>query len=270
MGVAPRRFTESTVSGAPEAGPDENGASPARTYTATAVEDFAAADSAADDLTEEGLTDEDAAAFDPETDPGADPEAGAADPTAGPADGGRAPRQGFRRHLAGPERRRPMLILCAAFGVLVIALAAIAIKLGLGLLAQQRQQDDQQAAMHAARQAAADLMTVSYRSASSDINRIMGVATGSFRSQVSADRQQLIKETVSAHAVSNAKVLAAGLVGGQVNGNTATVVVVVDSTITSKNAPNGVVNHYRETITLNKAGGRWLASQVDFATPSGQ
>jgi Mce-associated membrane protein len=174
-----------------------------------------------------------------------------------------------RRRRARPEYRRPMLILCVTFSVLVVALAAIAVKLGLGLQGQQRQQADQQAALHAARQAAADLMTIKYQTAGNDINRILGVATGSFHAQVSGDRKQLVNETESAHAVSTANVLGAGLVGGAITGNTATVVVVVDSTITSKNAPNGVVNHYRETVTLTRTGGRWLASQVDFATPSG-
>lgn len=162
-----------------------------------------------------------------------------------------------------------MLILSAVFAVLVVALAVIAVLLGLRLAAQQRQQDDQQAALHAARQAAADLMTLSYKTAAGDINRTQSIATGSLYNQVASARQQLIKQAVNTHAVSTANVLSAGLVGGQVTGNTATVIVVVDSTVTSKNAPNGVVNHYRETITLNKAHGRWLASQIDFATPSG-
>lgn len=178
-------------------------------------------------------------------------------------------RRASRRRVAAPEARRPMLILSAVFAVLVVALAVIAVLLGLRLAAQQRQQDDQQAALHAARQAAADLMTLSYKTAAGDINRTQSIATGSLYNQVASARQQLIKQAVNTHAVSTANVLSAGLVGGQVTGNTATVIVVVDSTVTSKNAPNGVVNHYRETITLNKAHGRWLASQIDFATPSG-
>lgn len=180
-----------------------------------------------------------------------------------------ASRRASRRRVAAPEARRPMLILSAVFAVLVVALAVIAVLLGLRLAAQQRQQDDQQAALHAARQAAADLMTLSYKTAASDINRTQSIATGSLYNQVASARQQLIKQAVNTHAVSTANVLSAGLVGGQVTGNTATVIVVVDSTVTSKNAPNGVVNHYRETITLNKTGGRWLASQIDFATPGG-
>ena len=242
------------MSGEPKAGPNEDASSGTRTDTATAVDDFAVADpaGAGDGLAGDEAEAEDSAA------------AGEA------ARRRRAHRHAGIRRVAAPEARRPMLILCVVFGVLVVALAAIAIKLGLGLGAQQKQQDDQQAALHAARQAATDLMTVSYQTAPRDINRILGVSTGSFHAQVSADQKQLINETLSAHAVSTANVLGAGVVGGQVNGSTATVIVVVDSTITSKNAPNGVVNHYRETITLTRTGGHWLASQVDFATPSGR
>lgn len=236
MGVAPRRFTDATVSDAPKDGQEEDASSGTQADTATAVQD---------------------------------------DVVAGPAPSVRKrrvrmirPRKGASK-LAPSGARRPVIILTAAFGVLVVALAAIAIKLGLGVAAQQRQQGDQQAVLQAARQAGADLMTVSYQTAPQDINRILSISTGSFRSQVSTSSKQLINETTSAHAVSKANVLSAGLVGGQVNGNTATVILVVDSTITSKNAPNGVVNHYRETITLSHTGGRWLASQVSFATPSG-
>ena len=282
MGVAPRRFTDSTVSGEPKAGPNEDASSGTRSDTVTAFDGFALGDPAGqdaaaadrvadhpeadefagDDLAGDDLADDDFAAGELAAE-----DSGAAGKSAPRR---RSHRSAAIRRAAAPEARRPMLILCVAFGVLVVALAAIAIKLGLGLEGQQRQQNDQQAALHAARQAATDLMSVSYQTAPSDINRILSVSTGSFHAQVSADQKQLVNETLSAHAVSTANVLGAGLVGGQVNGNTATVIVVVDSTITSKNAPNGVVNHYRETITLTRSGGRWLASQVDFATPSGQ
>jgi Mce-associated membrane protein len=257
VGVAPRRFTDSTVSDLPKDGLSEDEESPAG-ESAAAAGAFAADDPAAENGAAENGAAENGAA-DEAADEAAPVEAGRA----------KASRKTFRERAAAPEARRPMLIMCAVFAVLVVALAVIAVLLGLRLAGQQRQQDDQQAALHAGRQAAADLMTVSYQTAGADINRIMGVATGPFYNQVNADRKQLISQTQSAHAVSTANVLGAGLVGGQVTGNTATVIVVVDSTITSKNAPNGVVNHYRETITLTRTGGRWLASQVDFATPSG-
>jgi Mce-associated membrane protein len=286
VGVAPHRFTESTVSDAPKADLDATAASGAATTGRTSA--FAAGDAVAapvDDAAEgravegpvEGAT---GGAVDGAVDGtvanGAAEDLAVNGAVDGAVDGQAVEEQEAarsarkpRRRRARPEYRRPMLILCVTFSVLVVALAAIAVKLGLGLQGQQRQQADQQAALHAARQAAADLMTIKYQTAGNDINRILGVATGSFHAQVSGDRKQLVNETESAHAVSTANVLGAGLVGGAITGNTATVVVVVDSTITSKNAPNGVVNHYRETVTLTRTGGRWLASQVDFATPSG-
>lgn len=271
MGVAPHRSTESVIRDAAKAGLNEDEASANGAGAATTVEDFGAEDrgveeSAAEDPAAEHQAVEDPAVEDRAVGDAADETS----PAPVPARRASGPRgRGTRRLAAPPMARRPMLILCTAFSVLVVVLAAIAIKLGLGLAADQRQQNDQQAALHAARQAAADLMTISYQSAGSDINRILSVATGTFRAQVAGSRQQVMKATVNAQAVSKANVLGAGLVGGQVTGNTATVVVVVDSTVTSKNAPNGVVNHYRETITLNKTGGRWLASQLDFATPGG-
>jgi Mce-associated membrane protein len=273
VGVAPRRFTDATVSGEPKDGLEDDTASRTQADTATAVEDdFASGTAPASGSAESHAAGESAGSAD--TDAAAEPAEDAADESV-PEPRRRKRRPGRPRprkrvsRAVSAETRRPMVILVAVFGVLVVALAGVAIKLGVGVAAQQRQQADQQAALQAGRQAAADLMTVSYQTSSSDINRILGIATGSFYSQVSGAKKQLINETDSAHAVSKANVLSAGLVGGQVNGNTATVIVVVDSTITSKNAPNGVVNHYRETITLNHTGGRWLASQVNFATPSG-
>lgn len=275
MGVAPRRFTDSKVSDTPKEGLEEDKASGTQADTATAVDDDTVAGPASEaGQTESDVTGESAASGDAAVASAPADDDAAEDVAAKPRrpkrrpGGPRRPRKRVYRSDSA-ETRRPMLILAAAFGVLVVALAAIAIKLGLGLESQQQQQNDQQAVLQSARQAAADLMTVSYQSADSNINRILSMATGSFYSQVSGARKQLVSETDTAHAVSKANVLSAGLVGGQVNGNTATVILVVDSTITSKNAPNGVVNHYRETITMSRAHGKWLASQVNFATPSG-
>lgn len=252
------------MSDAPKAGLDEDEASGTG---AAAFGAFAIDDPPAGNVAENGAAEY--AADDTAPDEAAAGEAAAGEAAAARTARAASSRRASRRRVAAPEARRPMLILSAVFAVLVVALAVIAVLLGLRLAAQQRQQDDQQAALHAARQAAADLMTLSYKTAAGDINRTQSIATGSLYNQVASARQQLIKQAVNTHAVSTANVLSAGLVGGQVTGNTATVIVVVDSTVTSKNAPNGVVNHYRETITLNKAHGRWLASQIDFATPSG-
>lgn len=168
-----------------------------------------------------------------------------------------------------PGRARPVLAFCAVFTVLALALAAVAIWLGLGLQARQRQDADRQAALHAARLAAADLMTINYRTVDSDLARIIAISTGAFRSEVVSAQQALIQQVRGAQSVSTANVLAAGLTG-DVSGGTAQVIVVVDATITSKNAPNGVVDHYRETVTVSRVGSRWLASEVTFASPAGQ
>ena len=112
-------------------------------------------------------------------------------------------------------------------------------------------------------------MTISYRTAGQDLARIIAISTGGFRSQVESARQALIQQVEKEQSVSAANVLAAGL-AGDVTSATAQVVVVVDATITSKNAPNGVVDHYRETVTVSRVGSRWLASQVTFASPSGE
>jgi Mce-associated membrane protein len=164
---------------------------------------------------------------------------------------------------------RSLLAFCAVFTVLALALAAVATWLGLGLQARQRQSAQREAALHAARLAAADLMTIDYRTAGSDLDRIIGISTGAFRSQVISARPGLMQQVEAARSVSTANVLAAGLTG-DVSGGTAQVIVVVDATITSKNAPNGVVDHYRETVTVTRVGSRWLASQVTFASPAGQ
>ena len=185
-----------------------------------------------------------------------------------PAEGapaGDAPADGAR----APGRGRQVLAFCATFTVLALALAAVAIWLGLGLQARQRQTAEREAALHAARLAAADLMTIDYRTADSDLARIVAISTGAFQLQVVSARQALIQQVQAARSVSTANVLAAGLTG-DVSGGTAQVIVVVDATITSKNAPNGVVDHYRETVTVTRVGSRWLASQVTFASPSGQ
>jgi Mce-associated membrane protein len=218
-----------------------------------------------------------------------EPAAEAADGAAEPADGavaesGEAQLEGSPTGAGGAAeateeipaagarprgRARPLLVFCAVFTVLALALAAVAVWLGLGLQARQRHSAEREAALHAARLAAADLMTIDYRTAGSDLARIVAMSTGPFRSQVISARPGLIQQVEAARSVSTANVLAAGLTS-DVSGGTAQVIVVVDATITSKNAPNGVVDHYRETVTVTREGSRWLASQVTFASPAGQ
>ena len=110
-----------------------------------------------------------------------------------------------------------------------------------------------------------NLTTIGYRSATTDLARILAGATGKLREQFASQRTQLPALLARQKSESTGSVLAAGLIScAPVKGN-ARVNLAVDATVTTSDAPAPVVKHYRITMTLQRTGSRWLVSDVAFA-----
>ena len=168
--------------------------------------------------------------------------------------------------LEPPQRRGSRRLLLAP----VIALVALLV-LDAVLLARPRERPTHErltaAVLTAARQEAVNLTTISYTSATHDLDRIINAATGGLRTQFQSQRAQFPSVLARDKSVSRGQVLSAGLIS-LTGSNQARADVATDATVTTTgggSTPQSVVKHYRMVMTLRLVGGRWLVSDVAFA-----
>jgi Mce-associated membrane protein len=152
----------------------------------------------------------------------------------------------------------------------VIALVALLV-LDAALWAQPRGRSTHEqlsaAVLTAARQEAVNLTTISYTSATRDLDRIINSATGGLRTQFLSQRAQFPSVLARDKSVSRGQVLSAGLIS-LTGKKQAQVDVATDATVTTTaggTEPQSVVKHYRMVMKLSFIGGRWLVSDVAFA-----
>ena len=162
----------------------------------------------------------------------------------------------------GARRRRavlPVLLLLVLAGLLTgVVLTA------LDARAAEVRDDDQHAALLAARQQAVNLTTISHETADRDLARIIAAATGTLKTQFEAQAKTFPGVLRQEKSVSVGRVLAAGVKSQQ--DGTVDVLVAVDATVrNAASADTGVVKHYRMDMRLIQVDGRWLVSTVAFA-----
>ena len=115
-------------------------------------------------------------------------------------------------------------------------------------------------------QEAVNMMSLSYRTADADLRRILALATGPLAKQFSSQRSTISGFLGKAKSRSVGTVLSAGLVS--LGHDHAQVMVAADATVSNTQSKDAgmkqVVKHYRMSMTLQRAHGRWLVSDVGF------
>lgn len=153
-------------------------------------------------------------------------------------------------------------MLIAGLSVVLVALAAAALFGALKLREASDRDSARAAALAAARQEALNLTSIDGRDIDSDLQRVLDGATGGFKTDF-AQRSKDLKAVLSENqVVAEGKVLDAALV--RADDETATALVVVDSNVKNKAAPSGRSNTYRMQLDLERQGGRWLTSALQF------
>ena len=161
-----------------------------------------------------------------------------------------------------PRPRRRRRIATTALAVLAVGLVALAAFLGYEVrsadLADQARQD----AVTAARQSALNITSIGTKDFAGDVAHVLDGSTGQFR-QDFASRTGELEGLLKDNQVSAVgRILDAGVVRS--DRNSATVLVVVDSTVKNKAVPDGRVNSYRMKLQLDKVKDRWLTSSLEF------
>lgn len=171
----------------------------------------------------------------------------------------------YEADAAAPASAAPTrapTILVAVLVALLVLLAAGAL-MGAVKLRDAAQRDNARgAALAAARQEALNLTSIDGKDIDADLKRVQDGATGGFAKDF-AQRAKDLKTVLTQNAVvAEGRVIDAALVRGDLD--TATVLVVVDSTVKNKAVPAGRANTYRMQLDLERRGSRWLTSALQF------
>lgn len=148
--------------------------------------------------------------------------------------------------------------LVVAVVLLLVAAAVLGVRWKQARDREQRYAD----VVAAARAETIAFTTLDYRDLGTSVDRVLAGATGQFKQQFSASRQQLESLSTRNRSVSRGKVLTAGVVS--IDADSARVVVVADSTVTNVNAPKPQPRHYRLSLDLVRVDGQWLTSDLQF------
>jgi Mce-associated membrane protein len=158
-------------------------------------------------------------------------------------------------------RQRRILLL----GALLLALIS-AITIGVFQL-KQHQDNSRDAALRAsavqvATQVVTDLTSVTSKTVTADMNRLLGETTGAFRDQFT-QQEELYSKLLNDSQVSSAgTVVQAGVEG--IQPGKATVLIASVAEVKNNAAIDGQHRVYRMRVNLEREGDRWLASNMEL------
>lgn len=177
-------------------------------------------------------------------------------PGADPEDSGEAP--------AGRRRvgvRWPVLAKVAAVVVIAGLLTALGLMLGRTRAVAAQQNRDAQY-VSAARDGVLAMLTVDYRHAKADVDRVLDLSTGTFRDNFAKGAADFIKSAESSKAVTQGTVTATAL--DSVEGGVGIVMVTVTSRVAESSAGPQDPRPLRMSVTVSEDGGRLKMSNVEF------
>jgi Mce-associated membrane protein len=192
-----------------------------------------------------------------------------------------APRVSLTKDRAGepaPPRRAariPAVVYLLVGGLLIAGVVLLVLAVTGRATGADAVNGDEPVA--AARVQALNLMTLDYRTAKRDLQRLVDGSTGKMHDQYAAAIPAQVKDATSARSVSTGTILSAGLsypkglssLTGPGGGDKAEVLVAGDATVnfpkSGKTPASKVVVHYRFRFEMTKVNGVWKSAQLNFA-----
>lgn len=164
---------------------------------------------------------------------------------------------GWRAGLRSAEGHPPWAVVAAALGLALVCLVTV-----IALILTRPAVDDElrDSALVAARTYTTSLTTYDHRTLDEDVERVRRVATGEFATEYDATIEQLRQQLVTTQAVSTGTVVGAGI--ESVDPDSATVLVAVNQTIVSAEAPEPRSETNRLRMVLVRQDGSWRVGQV--------
>ena len=158
-------------------------------------------------------------------------------------------------------RRRRTLLLGALLFTLISA-----ITIGVFQLKQHldnsRDAAFRASAVQVATQVVTDLTSVTSKTVTSDMNRLLGETTGAFRDQFSQQEKLYSQLLNDSQVSSTGTVVQAGV--ESIQPGKATVLIAAVAEVKNNAAPDAQHRVYRMRVNLERDGDRWLASNMEL------
>lgn len=152
--------------------------------------------------------------------------------------------------------------LCALVALLVVT-AIYGTQLVRASMSADGDANQRELVLSAARQQALNFTTIGYRTVDRDVGRVVDGATGDFKASYQQNRDKIKKTVIENKSSSKGEVRSAGV--KSLDSDSATVLVVVDATVTNTSYKEPRLQHYRMQYDLAKVpSGKWLVSGVEF------
>lgn len=163
--------------------------------------------------------------------------------------------------VGSPRVRLPLVGKAVAVLVICGMLAAIGLMLGrYRAVAAQEAREAQ--FVTAARDGAVAMLSIDYRHAKADVDRVLDLSTGTFRDGFAKGADDFIKSAEKSRAVTQGTITAAAL--DSVSGGTGMVMIAVTSRVTESSAGPQDPRPLRMSVTVSDDGGRLKMSNVEF------
>ncbi|MFD6220413.1 hypothetical protein [Nocardia asteroides] len=160
-----------------------------------------------------------------------------------------------------PRARGRVFALAAAI-VLVLALVAGAGYTAFTAYSVNREEDLRAQYTETARQAVLNLTTIRAQTAKEDIDRILSVASGDFKTEFDGRVDPFMDVVKQANVVSNGEVVESGIVTA--DADSAQVLVAAKQTVSNNGSPEPQSRQYRFRVTVSNGDTGMTVSKVEF------
>ncbi|WP_316573416.1 hypothetical protein [Nocardia canadensis] len=162
---------------------------------------------------------------------------------------------------AAPRARGGILALAAAI-LLVLALVAGAGYAAFTAYSVNRDEDLRAQYTETARQAVLNLTTIRAQTAKEDIDRILAVASGDFKTEFDGRVDPFMDVVKQANVVSSGEVVESGIVTA--DADSAQVLVAAKQTVSNNGSPEPQSRQYRFRVTVSNSDTGMTVSKVEF------
>jgi len=144
-------------------------------------------------------------------------------------------------------------------GVLVVLILALLVTSGVTW--SKRGDEVDPGMLVAARTQAKNFVSLDYRHAEEDVDRVLALSTGKFKKEYAASKDQLVAAITSKKLVTVGSIPRGGSAVEFADDDTARVLVSLDVTRTIGTKTDSIKNRTR--LVLTRVDGRWLVSDVN-------
>lgn len=149
-----------------------------------------------------------------------------------------------------------------SLGIVVVLLLAFSAQRSLAWRNQDRVLGDGNAAAAAARAEVNGLVAINGSSSGPSIDRLLAGATAQFRTDLAAQAASLRKVLARNKVLATGEVVSTGVVTSA--NDRATVIVAAVGSVRNQRSRTAEPRNYRLKVELQKVGGQWLVSGLEF------